>query len=108
MRGFAKWTVIVWSAICLFGLVTGMAEVGEMLNEPMDEYEEAGAGIGIGCGMFMWFIIWAVIAVPALVIWSVSGKKENDKVQEKASLCSSCGKYFSGSPKFCPNCGHEV
>jgi hypothetical protein len=38
------------------------------------EYEEAGQAIGIGCGLAIWFIIWAVIAVPSLVIWLLTRK----------------------------------
>lgn len=25
-----------------------------------------------------------------------------------SKLCSSCGKYYNGSPAFCPNCGKQV
>ncbi len=27
---------------------------------------------------------------------------------EQPKLCSSCGKYYTGSPAFCPNCGKSL
>ena len=109
MKSVAKWITILWSLFCLFGVLFGIAEVGEELNQPMDEYEEVGTGLGIGCGMFIWFFVWAAIAGPAFMVWTMSGKKEaKEEVPKESSLCSGCGKYYEGTPKFCPNCGNEV
>ena len=108
MKSVAKWITILWSAFCLIGMFAGLAEVGESLNQAMDEYEQAGAGIGIGCGLFLWFFAWAAIAGPAFIVWAVSGKKEKEQPTSKPCLCNSCGKYYEGTPKFCPNCGNEV
>ena len=38
--------------------------------------ERSAAGIGIGCGWGVWLVAWAVIAGPALIIRTVTGKKE--------------------------------
>ena len=29
-------------------------------------------------------------------------------VLDKALLCASCGKYYTGSPAYCPNCGKSL
>lgn len=109
MKTAAKWVTIIWSVICLIGVIAGLAEVGNNLGEPMDEYETAGAGIGLGCGLFVWFVLWVVIAGPAVIIWMVSGKKETQPtIEKRTSLCVHCGKYYEGKPTFCPNCGSKV
>ena len=28
--------------------------------------------------------------------------------EKPVALCAHCGKYYEGSPKFCPNCGHAL
>ena len=71
----AKWTSIGWSTFCLFGICAGLANVGSSLETTGNEYEEAGAAIGLGCGMGIWFVIWAAIAVPSLVIWLLARNK---------------------------------
>ena len=108
MRVAAKWGAIVWSVFCLFGIITGLADVGQELDQPMTEIERAGAGVGIGCGMFIWVVAWAAVAGPALAVYSVSGKKSDTKqvvIHQQASFCSECGKYYEGQADFCPYCG---
>lgn len=72
LQRISKWTVIGWSLICLFGVISGMANAGKHLNENMNDYEKAGAGIGVGIGLFIWLVLWAVITLPALLVWVVS------------------------------------
>jgi len=31
MKNFAKWVVILWSLFCLFGVISGMINVGKKL-----------------------------------------------------------------------------
>ncbi|MDP8267906.1 MAG: hypothetical protein P9L97_04180 [Candidatus Tenebribacter davisii] len=111
MRSFAKWVAIIWSIICLIGIIYGMANVGDSFDSS-DDYESAGAAIGLGCGLGIWIIFWFVIAGPALIIYTVSGKKikksKNVIESKDSSLCQACGKYYEGSPKFCPNCGKSI
>ena len=110
MKSFAKWVAIIWSIICLIGIFYGMANVGSSFDST-NEYESAGAVIGMGCGFGIWIIFWFVVAGPALIIYAVSNKKnkkEKELNKENSALCKDCGKYYSGSPKYCPNCGCEI
>jgi hypothetical protein len=113
MKNIAKWITIIWSILCLIGVMVGLWNIGEEFGEPMEELEELGLTIGVGCGMFFWLIVWAVIAVPALVIWVVSGKnKENLHAKsisgEQSLLCRKCGLYSKRTAKFCSNCGEAI
>lgn len=115
MKVIAKWTLILWSLFCLFGVFAGMSNVSDQLSTG-SEAEQAGAAIGTGCGLFMWVGIWAAIALPALIIYLVSGKKETTPVEivksvashtEPSKLCIHCGKYHDVSARFCPHCGKQ-
>ena len=113
MKTAAKWFAIIWSIFCLIGLISGMANVGKVMDTAKGEYEEAGATIGMGCGFGLWAAIWLAIAGPAFVIYSVSGKGESPQAEMvkqplKTKLCKECGKYFEGSPNFCPHCGKLI
>ncbi len=46
-----------------------MINAGKDLGHNMNDMEAAGATIGIGCGMGMWVMIWAAIALPAFIIF---------------------------------------
>jgi len=70
----AKWVTIGWSLLCLLGVCSGILNVASKSQPTYSGYEGAGQLIGIGCGMAIWFIIWAVIAVPSLVIWLLTRK----------------------------------
>jgi hypothetical protein len=74
MRSIAKWVAIVWSLLCVAGLIESLIRVSQ---NPIgtSKAAQAGAAIGIVLGMGMWIIIWLVIAEPALVTFLVSGKK---------------------------------
>lgn len=69
MASVAKWATIGWSVFCLFGVIYGIMNVGANVQPEYSDAENAGAVIGMGCGMAFWCVIWAVIAVPSLVIW---------------------------------------
>lgn len=107
MKGFSKWLAIIWSVLCLIGIFVGMANVSEIKSA--NEYEEAGAAIGAGCGLGIWLVVWIVVVGPSVIIYLVSGKNETAKIEinstQSTELCRECGKYYSGNPKFCPNCG---
>ena len=109
MKTAAKWIAILWSIFCLFGVFSGMANVGHQLNQSGSELERGAAGIGIGCGLGVWLVAWAVIAGPALIIWTVTEKKEAarelSQISKQPNLCRHCGKYYEGEVQYCPNCG---
>ena len=35
-------------------------------------------------------------------------KEPTNQAQKTVTLCPDCGKYYEGTPKFCPNCGHPI
>jgi hypothetical protein len=115
MKAVAKWVLILWSLLCLIGVVTGVAKVGQTMAD-MKDRDQGMAGVGLGCGMVMWVGIWAAIALPSLVIYLVAGKREpiavnlvrDQSVRQSARLCNECGKYYEGAPRFCPNCGKTI
>lgn len=74
MRSIAKWVAIIWSLVCVFGLIYGLLNASQ---HPVgaSQAAQAGAAIGVVLGMGMWVIVWMVIAGPAVVIFLVSSKK---------------------------------
>jgi hypothetical protein len=79
-RAITKWIVIGWTAFCGLGLGFGLFTMTvEEARHPTlgssDQFESAGAFLGFGFGLFIWFIIWAIVAVPAGLIWLVTKKE---------------------------------
>lgn len=109
MKAVAKWVVIGWSLLCLLGVISGLASVGQKMDTAnMTEAEQAGAGLGAGCGMAMWVGIWLAIAGPAFIIYAVSGNPKPDTQVTRTgvpTLCKDCGKYYEGPSAFCSHCG---
>ena len=112
MKQVAKWVLLGWSVFCLIGVVVGMANVGGTLQNSSSDMERTGTTLGLGCGMAMWIGIWGAIALPSLIIYLVAGKKQATMAftepVRKSSLCASCGRYYDGQPRFCPNCGQAT
>ena len=113
MKRIAKWVVIVWSIFSLIGICVGMANVAGDLGAVEGDYETVGSFLGIGCGLGIWLVIWFAIAGPALLVYVVSGKKETAQVEivtpsVQTRLCTECGKYYEGEPRYCPHCGRPT
>jgi hypothetical protein len=68
----AKWTTIGWSVLCLFFVFSGLANVSGPSNS--SNAAQAGHAIGVGCGLGIIFVIWAVVALPAAIVWVMSRK----------------------------------
>ena len=112
MKSIAKWITIVWSCICLWGVVSGLMAIGKSADPAAAKSTAASAGyaVGAGCGFGLWLIFWAVVAIPCLVIWVVAGKKKAEPQlapasQPASALCPHCGKYHVAGVAFCPHCG---
>ena len=112
MKNIAKWVVILWSSFCLFGVGYGMINVSKDLGNTTNENKTDWTSIGVGCGMGMWVGIWLAIAGPGMFIYLLAGNKEKkteaSTAQKESKLCAKCGKYYAGSPNFCPHCGKQV
>ena len=114
MKKVAKWVLIIWSLLCLIGVLAGMANIGGHIESGASDATRTGQALGIGCGMGIWVAVWAGIALPALIIYLVAGKREAMPVSievdksKSSKLCTECGKYYEGQSRFCPNCGKPV
>ena len=114
LKSIAKWVAILWSLFCLIGVASGCFAAGSSLSKDTSDAGQAGAAIGMGCGMAMWVGIWGAIAGPSLLVYLLSGRSQPIQVQVQqpsaspVKLCASCGKYYEGSPRFCPNCGTQL
>lgn len=78
-RSLAKWVVIGWTALCAVGVGYGFlnviwSEVRHPVLGSSNQFESAGAAIGFGMGLFFWFVIWGIVAIPAGLIWLITKK----------------------------------
>lgn len=64
MRSFAKWLVIIWSMLCLAGLISNLIHV---VQHPTGTSDAA---------KWMWGVIWFAVAGPATIIFLVCAKKD--------------------------------
>lgn len=107
MNKLSKVLMIFWTIFCGIGLISGLANVGDV--KTTNEFEEAGAAIGTAIGMGFWLSLWFIpTAILGIIALITKPKDSHVQVLEKPTLCSYCGKYYSGQPSFCPNCGKEV
>lgn len=68
----AKWITLGWTLLCVYFVFAGVANVGPV--DGLNDAEKAGTAIGVGCGVGIIFIMWMVIALPAVIVWLVSRK----------------------------------
>jgi len=107
MHKAAKVLMLLWTIFCVIGVIVGLANVSS--TPQGDQYQQAGAAIGTALGLGFWAMIWFFPTVGLGIIALVTRPKERPvEVLEKPTLCPSCGKYYTGSPKHCPNCGQLV
>jgi len=87
LRWLARLAIVGWSVLCFDGVAFGVFltirhEADLTPFEVVDRmaYPDASAAasvLGLGCGLAMWLIVWAAVALPAGLIWAVSkGKPE--------------------------------
>jgi len=73
------------------------------------EFEEIGVAIGtifgIGFILTLWFIPTVILGIIALI---TKPEKISTSFKEKFTLHPDCGKYYTGSPEYCPNCGKKI
>lgn len=103
MNGCFKWVVILWTVLIGALFLVGMLSAGEAIDKAgyQTEAEKAGAGIGVTFGAMLYAFIWAVIALPAVVLYFVTRPPSIGN----AVLCPHCGSAYSEGAKFCSSCG---
>lgn len=61
-------------------------------------------------GAFLWLLGTWIILIVFLPLWLFVRPKKTFEVSvvDKPTMCVSCGKYYEGTPAFCPNCGESL
>lgn len=107
MYRLIKWSIYIWTAFCLLGLVTGIIAMSET-PAPTSDAERAGAAIGTALGVGFWAVLWFIptvgLGLIALLV-RPRGEQSQGSGPGPATLCAACGKYYAGQQNFCPHCG---
>jgi len=107
MHKVCKVLIIIWTIFCGFGLILGLVSISSI--QTADVFEEAGVAIGTGLGVGFWLALWFFPTVGLGIIGLLTKPKDRSiHILEKPTLCSDCGKYYTGSPMYCPNCGKKI
>ena len=107
MYKFLKWVIIIWTALFLFSIISSCFTTLSDRSVSVDSIGVGsiiGTALGFGIVFVIWFVPTAIMGVIALLI------KPKQKIPESPppSLCSYCGRYFYGLPKYCPFCGNKT
>lgn len=65
----AKWCGMVWSLLCLLGLLIGFAKVAELESDPTFHHTPGEGTFGIAVGVALWVVIWLAIAGPCWLVF---------------------------------------
>jgi hypothetical protein len=107
MFRLCKILILIWTVICVFGFLYGIHNVSQL--QGTGEIDETAANIGAAFGMGFWFLLWffpvLILAILALIF---KPREKGISYSENSELCPDCGKYFTGTPKYCPNCGSKT
>jgi hypothetical protein len=106
MHKIAKILILIWSIFCAIGLIVGLVNVAGLKTS--GEYEQAGAAIGTALGIGFWVALWFFPTAGLALIALITRPRERMQFLEKPKLCANCGKYYTGSPVHCPNCGRKL
>lgn len=112
----AKFVAMAWSCFCLFGVVAGIAGMGEAMNDVGgNEYAMAGATIGAGIGLSIWFFAWVVIAGPATAVFFLTRKnivmntpQPEHKTNAETKKCPFCAETILKEANFCKHCKQDL
>ncbi len=64
-----------------------------------------------GGNFFLWWLYGAaifIVALPHSLIMKSSRPEAGPVMAPASQLCRHCGKYYDGTPSFCPNCGKAL
>ncbi len=89
------------------GLVVGLIVVGLIAAWVYSDAVARGRTKGDAT---LWAILTFAFCILALPAWLLIRPRRPVEVQvlPPSVLCRECGKYYSGNPSFCPNCGKPV
>jgi hypothetical protein len=75
MKNLSIWVLILWSTLCLIGICWSSASLVARSIPAPNEHESTAPIIDPVYGIGIWFVIWVTIALPALSIRLLSGKR---------------------------------
>ncbi len=107
MYTLCKVLIVLWTIFCILGLIGGLINISEI--QPLTEAEETGVAIGTAIGVGFWLTLWFIPTVVLGVIGILVKPRDNNiQAYEQSTLCPECGKYYTGVPAYCPNCGKKT
>jgi len=105
MNKLAKIGMAGWTIFCFVGSCAGMVNVA---NSKHGGVLSGAESLGAGLGLFIWLLIWAVPVVALGMIALITKPKTAPVPQQPpAMLCANCGRYYTGTARFCPLCGGQ-
>lgn len=76
MAKWARRVIIGWTLACVAGVLYGCGSKIWMLSGmPNSDELLPAVSLQITYGFFSWFVVWFLVAIPALVVYLVSPKK---------------------------------
>ena len=107
MFKLCKILIVIWTIFCVLGFLFGMHSVSKL--QVSGEIDDTAAGIGAVFGIGFWFFLWffptLILGVLALIFKPRNAKQSKS---DKTELCPYCGKYHTGLPIYCPDCGARI
>jgi hypothetical protein len=103
MHTISKIGMLAWTVICFVGSCSGMMRVADRTGGNMSNAEALGTGLG----MFVWLMIWffPIVGMGIIALVTKPREKSPQFPLPDSTLCSTCGKYYTGAAHFCPHCG---
>lgn len=113
------WRKIVGGVI-LIVTILALFMIWMVGQTPADEFgepvglrgAEAQASKTMGIGIMV--CIWSILMVPLGILFAALRKSPKQDVSlhfgdySTSSLCPHCGKWYVGSPRYCPQCGQKL
>ena len=99
----AKYVAICWTLLFAFFLVAGLQALSESAPSAADSYSVAGYAIGASIGFGMYFFIWAIVAIPAFIVFMVTKRSGSVAVVDQQQSTPE-----KTDTKNCPFCAETI